>query len=250
MSSYRFYRRLEPEERMTAFTVKVKETDLWVAVDTQNYTSELPGMLEEYIWQKRQELEHFIQENPLFRDTLQPFILDNPADLHCVPRPALEMIWAGNQAGVGPMAAVAGLFAELAGKFLLEKTHEVMVENGGDIFLKVEEPCYVGIYAGDSPLNGQVALEISPQETPQGICTSSGKIGPSYSEGQADAVVVTSQSAPLADAAATALGNMVTAESHLESTLDAAFQIEGVRGVLIIYNDKMAARGNLKLTHP
>jgi len=41
-------------------------------------------------------------------------------------------------AGVGPMAAVAGALAEYVGQDLLKLTPNVIVENGGDIFLKIK----------------------------------------------------------------------------------------------------------------
>ncbi len=214
--SRRFYRQINPAEGMVYFTVKIKETDLWVAVDYGSYTEDLAAQLEDYIWSKRRELEALIREVPAFYYTLQPFVLDNRHSGFATV-PALEMIRAGNRVGVGPMAAVAGSFAQLAGEFLLERVEEVIVENGGDIFLKVDKPCRVGVYAGDSPLSGKVALQISPEDTPLGVCTSSGKVGPSYSRGQADAVVVLSPSTPLADAAATALGNMVSRGSDFET---------------------------------
>lgn len=244
MSSRRIYRDTMQNENMTSFTVNVRETDLWVAVDAPHYADEIKPSLEEYVWLKRREIEDFILHNPLFKDTTRPYLLDKTKE---VPGAVMQMIQAGNTVNVGPMAAVAGVFAQLAGRFLLNRAEEVIVENGGDIFIKTANPCRVGIYAGNSPLSGRVALEILPEDTPLGVCTSSGTVGHSFSEGNADAVVTVSPSTPLADAAATALGNEVKGEENLDEVIQAAQSIEGIKGVLIICNDKMAAWGQIKL---
>jgi len=159
----------------------------------------------------------------------------------------IEMVRAANSAGVGPMAAVAGVVAEKVGHFLLEEAEEVIVENGGDLFLKVNEPVSVGVFAGASSLSGRLALQIDPGQTPLGVCTSSGTVGPSFSFGRADAAVALSPSAALADAAATALGNRVRSEEDLEQAIAYASQVEGLTGALLIIGDKIAAWGNLTL---
>lgn len=157
------------------------------------------------------------------------------------------MIKAGNRAGVGPMAAVAGVLAEETGKFLGTFSPEVIVENGGDIFIHVTEPVRVGIYAGSSPLCGRLALDIDPALTPLGVCTSSGTVGPSISMGRADAAVALSHSTPLADAAATALGNLVKTPADLEKALEFARATEGIIGALVICGEKIAAWGEIQL---
>ena len=95
--------------------------------------------------------------------------------------------------GVGPMAAVAGAIAEFVGEELLAYSPEVIIENGGDIYIKSLKKRVVGIYAGNSPLTGKIGLEIEGKETPIGICTSSGTVGHSLSFGRADAVASESE---------------------------------------------------------
>jgi len=68
------------------------------------------------------------------------------------------MCWAGKNAGVGPFAAVAGAVAELVGLGLLGHTEEVVVENGGDIFMQVKRKRVVAVYAGDSPFSGTISM--------------------------------------------------------------------------------------------
>ena len=91
------------------------------------------------------------------------------------------------------MASVAGAVAEFVGYDLLIQTENLIIENGGDIFLKSKNKLRVSIYAGESALSYKVNLLVKPEETPLGICTSSATVGPSLSFGKADAVCVISQ---------------------------------------------------------
>ncbi len=242
MSSKRVYRRESSDLRLCFFSVKVKETDLWVAVDRNAYHEELPSIIEQLVYKERKSLENYLKQYPHFMSNLKPCVLEgNPPELFRL------MIRAANQAGVGPMAAVAGAFADLVGVYLKDLAREVVVENGGDIYLKAVEPLYVGIYAGNSELSGKLALKITPGQTPLGVCTSSGLVGPSLSFGRADAAVALSPSVPLADACATALGNMVKTASDLEPALNYAEKIQGITGAVIICEGKVAAWGDIEL---
>jgi ApbE superfamily uncharacterized protein (UPF0280 family) len=157
------------------------------------------------------------------------------------------MARASQLAGVGPMAAVAGAIAEAVGRDLLAFSPEVIVENGGDIFLKISEKRLVGIYAGQSSFTKKIALEIMPRETPLGIGTSSGTVGHSLSLGSADAVIGLSSSAALADAAATAIGNMVNTTDDIPKAIEQAGNIEGLRGVIIIIGEQMGVWGGVRI---
>ena len=241
-SSIRLYRREVPGGRFTSFTVRVKETDLWIAVDQDSYGEDLAGATEAELLKIRHPLEQYLVSNPNFQTALEPCLIDPYA-----PPAIIKMVRAANQAGVGPMAAVAGMIAEQVGLFLLDTVEEVIVENGGDLFLKVNEPVAVGVYAGNSSLSGKLALQINPGQTPLGICTSSGTVGPSLSFGHADAAIALAPSAILADAAATALGNRVKEEKDLQEAIAFARQVEGLTGALLIIGEKIAAWGDIKL---
>jgi ApbE superfamily uncharacterized protein (UPF0280 family) len=149
---------------------------------------------------------------------------------------------------VGPMAAVAGAMAEYVGKDLLAYSDEVIVENGGDLFLKVDMQRQVGIYAGDSPLSGKIALEVWPEETPMGMCTSSGTVGHSLSYGAADAVIAVSPSTALADAAATAIGNMVKDATDINKAIEYAMSVDGLDGIVVIKGSDMGVWGKVRLS--
>ena len=108
------------------------------------------------------------------------------------------MLSASSRTGVGPMAAVAGAIAEAVGRQLCSKTEQIIVENGGDIYILSKTARKIGIYAGDSVLSNKIGIEIAAEDTPCGVCTSSATVGPSLSFGKADAAVVYSRNCTLA----------------------------------------------------
>lgn len=220
----------------------VKETDLWMAVDGNVRISGMAAELENYIWRQRSYLEKYLEQDPHFRKALTPRLAKPGA-----PELAVCMARAANRAGVGPMAAVAGAFAQLAGEWLLEYSKQVIVENGGDIFCCCTQPLHVGVYAGSSPFSGRLVVDVDGAGKPRGICTSSATVGPSFSKGQADAAVIVATDAMLADAVATATANKVRTKEGLEHVTRFAMKIEGVEGVLVIMEDKLAACGNIQL---
>jgi Uncharacterized conserved protein len=224
------------------FQVVVAETDLDIGVRKERFSSELVAWVEETIRACRRPLEDYIQRDPGFLSALTPYTV-----LPDAPLMVQTMAEAGRLAGVGPMAAVAGAVAESVGKSIAKRSRDVIVENGGDIFLRSSRIRKVGIFAGDSPLSNRVTIEIRPNETPLGICTSSGKVGPSLSFGRADAVVVLSPAVALADAVATACGNFIQSTDDLAKALEFASGIRGVKGVLIIKDDRLAVWGSVKL---
>jgi ApbE superfamily uncharacterized protein (UPF0280 family) len=187
-------------------------------------------------------LERYIERHPSFLTSLEPIAVAEDA-----PQIVTEMAEAARKAGVGPMAAVAGAIAEFVGNELLAFSPEIIIENGGDIYLKSAKTRIIGIYAGKSPLTGRIALEIKGQDTPMGIGTSSGTLGHSLSFGRADAAIVLSRSATLADAAATAVGNLIVQPGDIPSGMERAQSIEGVTGVIIIKGDKMGLWGEVKI---
>jgi ApbE superfamily uncharacterized protein (UPF0280 family) len=234
----RTYRHWIKDRGLVSFTAVVRETDLYIRAG-----SNLEQAAVESIIRHRTPLEKYIEAHPFFRCTLEPW---EPS----VEAPAIvkEMAIAAKVAGVGPMAAVAGAIAEAVGKDLLAHSPEVIVENGGDIFMKITQKRLIGVYAGiKSPFTGKIALEIDPDNTPLGICTSSGTVGPSLSFGESDAVIILSTSAALADAWATAIGNRVKTVDDVELVIERVKDIKGITGVVIIKDDRIGLWGNVKL---
>jgi ApbE superfamily uncharacterized protein (UPF0280 family) len=233
----RIYRHWVEGKDLIAFSVTEKETDLYIRA-----SSNLQRKAQRLVLKYRRRLESYIQRYPDFQTSLVPITVTENA-----PAIVKEMAAAGVKAGVGPMAAVAGAIAECVGKELLAFSPEIIVENGGDIFLKILKKRVVGIYAGGSPMTGKIGLEINPQGTPLGVCTSSGTVGHSLSFGKADAVVVMAESVALADAAATAVGNQVKQPRDIDKALEFARGIGGLKGVVIIIGSEVGVWGEIKL---
>ena len=234
----RTYRNLVKEQDLVAFTVQVEESDLYIRA-RRNLSEEAAAALREL----RSSLESYIAEHPRFKSSLKP--LKVAVDASPIVR---TMAAAAAKAGVGPMAAVAGAVAEAVGRELLRYSPEVIVENGGDIFLIVRSRREVMICAGNSPLSKRVFIEVRPERTFLGVCTSSGTVGHSLSLGCADAVTVLSVSTALADAAATAIGNIVKTDSDIPRGLDFGKGIPGVEGIIIIVGERMGVWGDVVLS--
>lgn len=235
---HRFYREHVLAEGLVSFRVAIGESDLFIWAE-QVLKEEARASLSYH----RGELEDFIHRQPLFKSAMRPY--DVPAESPEVVRLMAE---AAKQVGVGPMAAVAGTLAGLVGRDIQSYSHEVIVENGGDIFIRSSRQRQVGIFAGESPLSGKIAVKIAV--TPKrglGICTSSATVGPSKSTGRADTALVMASSAALADAAATALGNKVKDSSQVEGALAWAMGVEGVQGCLVIIGDHLGVQGDIEI---
>lgn len=226
-----------PQDNLTSFKVSVKESNLKI----QAYES-LRREAFRFLVKHRAHLERYIQSHPLFASSLVPLPFED--DMPCIVR---EMTKAASKAHIGPMAAVAGAIAEMVGKELLSYSSEVIVDNGGDIFLHTQRLRKVGIYAGNSPMSGQLSIEVSPDDMPLSICTSSGTVGPSLSLGRSDAAVVLSSSCPLSDAAATFIANKVKGEEDIKEAIEEGQKIPGVRGIVVIVRDKIGVWGKVRL---
>lgn len=238
MHERRTYHSWVEDRDLVSFTVKLNESDLFIRADRPLYSE-----ARQCLRCQRRLIQDYIQKNPQFAASLAPYSIKDRA-----PAIIQEMARASSSAGVGPMAAVAGALAEYVGKDLLRYSSEVIVENGGDIFMRTNRIRKVGIFAGKSAYTARLALEIAPGDT-RGICTSSATVGPSLSFGKADAAVVISNSAVLADAWATRLGNMVKSASEVEKTLKFARDIAQILGVVIIVGEKIGVWGDVKLVY-
>jgi len=237
----RKYRRYHRGQDLMHFQVKVKQTDLFIGVTKERYSPELAAQIEERVYRVRAGLETYIASHPEFLTSLEPVALKPGA-----PEIARRMARASMLAGVGPMAAVAGAFAEEVGEVLTD-CPDVIVENGGDLYIRTTRERLVMVVAGLSPFSHRIAVRIKPRESPLGVCTSSGTVGPSLSFGRADAAMVKAASASLADAVATGAGNRVSTKDQLEAAIEYAQSIDGVTGILVIKDDRMAAWGDIEL---
>jgi hypothetical protein len=234
----RTYRRW-PDSELRSFHVRLGESDLLISAERP-----LPELAERALRAARADLQDYFARDPQFARALRP---RDP--LPGAPTIVVEMAEAAGPCGVGPMAAVAGAVAEYVGRALLAKTPQVIVENGGDIFLNTTRPRVAAIFAGPSPLTGRLGIRLSRLRQPLGLCTSSGTVGPSLSFGRADAAIVLAPSAALADAAATTLGNQVRTEDDTSPALEAISRIPGLLGAAVIVGERFGAWGEIELVN-
>ena len=233
----RFYRDFTDTQRWTSYRVKVESTDLFIRMRGDR-SEEVHAMVRNL----REELERHIRIQSAFLTSFVP--VPRVAGVH----PLVESMYAASEAaGVGPMAAVAGAIAEFVGRQCACISDEVIIENGGDIWLTVTEPVTLSIFAGSSPFSGTVGIRIHPKMCPLGVCTSSGRIGHSFSFGRADAATILAKNAALSDAVTTETGNRVKDEKDMESAVHYAMRIDGVSGALVIYRDAIIIQGGIEL---
>ncbi|MDY6917719.1 MAG: UPF0280 family protein [Chloroflexota bacterium] len=237
MHQPRTYRHWVRDDDLVSFRVTVQETDLYIRA-----TRNLEAEASQAVLECRSSLEGYIREHPDFLTSLGPIAVARDA-----PDVVSDMARAAYAAGVGPMAAVAGAVAEHVGNRLVGLSSEVVVENGGDIFIASTKTRLVGVYAGDSSFTGKIALRVQAEETPMGICTSSGTVGHSLSFGTADAVIAVSRCTSLADAAATAICNTVKCEEDVPRSIELATKIDGLRGIVVIKGDKLGVWGEIEI---
>lgn len=230
----RTYRALMHPEGLTAFRVVQRETDLHI-----HATRDLGESAAGIVRRLRRELSGYLATHPRFGESFVPVAADEGA-----PAIVRRMAQAASAAGVGPMASVAGAFAEAVARGLAAESPEVIVENGGDIFLMGSSERIVRLWAG--PASPAVGLRLSADSLPCAVATSSGTIGPSVSLGRADAATVIAGDGALADAVASVVGNRIHGAADLEAALEAGRGIEGVSGVVAVVDGHVAAWGSIE----
>lgn len=231
----RRYRGVMEPAGLTCYSVVIGESDLYICT-----RGDLSRRARESLAAQRADLESYLEKHLPFGTSFRPIPVDSEA-----PEIAADMARAAGEFDVGPMASVAGAIAQHVGTDLLEHSDSVIVENGGDIFVAGGGARKIRLFAGgDSP-----AIDIIVTDTPRGIgvCTSSATVGPSVSLGQADAVTVLGPTATDADAAATAIGNIVLSAEDIQGALEWASGFEDVHGVVIVADGAVGAWGDVEL---
>lgn len=232
-----------------------------------------PGSLLEGL-QKRLEnlyaaLESYISLNPAFRTTLEPW--PETSNIPFIDR----MIQYADEAEVGPMAAVAGIFADelldhalgdantcsiesaedaggchhecpapAAGTTNMTGTDtpELFIENGGDVAIQTTKQVNAMIYPGYDGSHAALSLCLPPGRW--GIASSSGVFGHSFSAGEAEMVTVVAEDAARADAFATAIANMIVPGSD---PLGIIGRYEDLPAVTIVWRDRIWYSGCFEL---
>lgn len=218
-------------------TFTLKETRCNIAADKQN---SLATAIES-IKRNRAQLEQYGKEKPKFFWSLKPVPIPRQ------PLVAKLMAEAAAHAKVGPMAAVAGVLADLAVKDMLSDGCKIaIVENGGEVAAVSDEPVDVAFVAGDDPLSKKFCFRLT--EFPAGVGTSSGRFSHALSFGDAEAATVFCKTAGLADAAATAVCNVVKGvdvNEAIKRGIEVAKTIQGVEGVFILYRNCVGTWGKV-----
>ena len=229
----RFYRKTVKPSDLISFDVKIKESDLMIYAH-----SDLSQFSYSLLDKERRSLEAYIRYKPQFQESLVPIDVDDFAPPICK-----IMAESVKKARVGPMAAVAGAVNDRLANELLSKTTELIIENGGDLFIRSLRERVIAIYVGEnSPF-------ISPGKT-YGVATSSGKIGHSLSFGEADAVTIVAHSSSVADAWATSIGNLIHLKKDVEKALKYCENIQEIIGVVVVFQDVLGVRGDIQLVNP
>ena len=234
----RDYRQWIKNDDLVFFEVREKETDLGISAERN-----LEVQAREAVLNYRAELERYIEHHPEFFSSLEPVPVREDA-----PAIVRAMADSAEKVAIGPMAAVAGAVAEYVAKELMVFSRQVIVENGGDIFLATAGPRILGIYAGErSPFTGKLAIELPAAPEGLGVCTSSGTVSHSLSFGGSDAAIIIAESGAMADAVATATGNILKGPGDIARAVEFARSVEGVRGVLALAGETLGSWGEITL---
>jgi uncharacterized protein len=215
---------------------QIDETIGVIISDNQDYIQ--LGL--ESLRRHRKDLKDYIKENPSFEHSYDPVKVGE------VPDVVKRMSEASIQSGVGPMAAVAGVIADLAAEEMVESGAKVaVIENGGEIIAFSDRVLSVAVGAGTNPLSNKVGFLL--EKFPVGVATSSGRHSHAFSMGDADTVTIFAENAGLADAAATASANVVLGEpgKDVKAGVDTGMEIEGVFGVLAIRDELVSIGGEI-----
>ncbi len=231
------YRQRVKADDLVPFQVSIKETDLLILAG-----SDLREEARELVLTHRLRLEEYMEQHPDFRTALGPLPVPETA-----PSVVRLMARSGRLAGVGPMAAVAGAIAEVVGDGLRSLSPEILVENGGDVYLRGSRKRVVGIFTAERGLRARLGIRVDPGGEALGVCTSSGRFGHSLSLGEASTATVVAPSAALADAVATAVGNTVRGPEGERRGMDLARSVAGVAGAVIVHEGRVAAWGDVEL---
>ena len=237
MYEQRFYRHWSAREDLIRTEITVGESDLLILSD-----KDIERISTQALLSVRKVIESYISEHPEFKTSLEPLTVSKDAN-----ETIRGMAKAGRLYSVGPMAAVAGAVAQSVGIAARKTTSTIIVENGGDIFASSDKPLTVALYAGESsPFTDKLAFEI-PASEGIGVCTSSGKVGPSFSFGRADAVVAIHRDAMVADAAATSIANRIQRPEDVEPVVESERKRAVLEGLIVCMENKLGLWGDFEL---
>ncbi|WP_419785017.1 UPF0280 family protein [Pseudodesulfovibrio sp.] len=239
LSTKRTYREtVRPQGNEVRFQVAVEQSDLLVVAE-----KDLHDEVAAFVTGVRGEIKNWILFHPEFADSLVPVAVPEEA-----PEVVRAMAKAAALCGVGPMAAVAGAVAQAVGDHFAGQSPNILVENGGDTYLRSTRERIVALLA-EPDSGAMLGLRIEADAFPASVCASSATIGHSLSLGRGDLVAVRAADARLADAAATALCNLLRDKGDVNHVLEQAKALAeyGLTGVFAQVDDTLAAWGDVEL---
>jgi len=220
------------------YRLKYKYTDLFITSDRE-ILKELEGPVLSFY----KEIEKIISGEPAFERSLVPVEIKS-----YYPPFIKKMCHASRMFGVGPMAAIAGAVCDSIAESIAHNCRFLMIENGGDIFIKSTTGVKVGLYSSNSHFSDKLNIEFDAEQTPCGICSSSGHIGHSLSLGSSDLVTIMSDTTTLADAAATAVANSIKEQTDIEKAINQYKKNKEIKGLVIIKGNKIGIWGAIQLS--
>lgn len=240
----RTYRNCFPKERFQSFTVKYLDYDVWIGVDPQSYRAEMEAEALQVLTEKVSEIRTYVEGEPFFKKSLKPFPVADTA-----PASIAEAAGAANLAGTGPLAAKSGLISQLVAETLLGKFElsEMIVENDGDLYLKLRDSLIVSIFADDLEDSGLMGLEILPEQTPCGVGTGTGTKGHPINYTKASAVMMLAKKGAEASALAVGIGNRVKSVNDLDKVLKHLKLMPEVMAAVFIVEDQILVHGDNEL---
>lgn len=238
MSMYqqRFYRHYSPHAH--ALEIAYRESDLYIVSDSSLSSDHAKNILIKYYT----SIEAYSKTHPYFLISLISLKMDEKA-----PPIIQDMLKVSAQASVGPFASVAGAVAHYVGYELLSWCNQIMIENGGDIFLKIDEDKKIGLYLGKKFNPEMITLKIKKRTHPFGICSSSATIGPSLNFGNADLVTIIANNTLVADAYATAYSNKIKEEKDVVAVMKEAEASPFIRGIIVAFAQKLYLKGDVEI---
>jgi len=237
MYNKRFYRQWMGRDDLERYQVKIAESDLLILSDQNLFELARKALVE-----VRHSIEGYIAQDRAFATSLKPMSVAANA-----PSVITRMSDAGRSWNVGPMASVAGAVAQAVGEQLAGQSRTVIVENGGDVYIKAPTPVSLALYAGESsPFTDKVMFKVEAKQG-LGVCTSSGLVGPSLSFGKADAVVSIAEDAAFADAAATAIANRIQCEDDVDKVVAEQEKQGRLLGLIACCGEKLGLWGDIEL---
>ena len=215
-----------------------KQTDIWLKTEDRLNSRQA----EEFLKQAYLEIEQYIASNMDFLSSLHPIEVPEKA-----PNIVKQMCMYSIQAGVGPMAGVAGAISEFLGQKLSSYHRQIFCNNGGDIYYKTTEEQQVLLSAPGSPFHNRIKISMPSAINGKGLCTSSGISGHSINMGRAFSVTILANNACLADVWATSISNQVRSDTDIEHGLELCKKQEGIEGTVILVDQSLGAWGDISL---